>query len=300
MDRFEAMRIFARVADLNSFTQAAESLNLPKASVSTAVSSLESHIQAKLLHRTTRRVQLTPEGRAFYERCQELLLDLEETEGMFRTDSTSLSGKIRVDMTVSMARGLVIPRLSEFLAEHPQLEVEFSSTDRFVDLIREGMDCVVRVGSAPPNSGLANRDLGELELINCISPAYQARYGLPQNLEQLSQHKLVHYVMNWGSKPEGFEYLDGEAYRCIEMDSLISVNNTDSYQAACLAGLGIIQAPRAGLKHLLQTGALIEILPAFKAEPLALKLVYPPRRLRARRVRIFMDWLTELVKDYAA
>lgn len=297
MDRFEAMKIFARVAELRSFTQAADSLNLPKASVSTAVRDLESLVRARLLHRTTRRVQLTPEGSAFYERCQELLIDLDETESMFSQDAIGLSGKIRVDMTVSMARSLVIPKLPEFLAEHPQLKIELSSTDRVVDLIREGMDCVIRAGYMP-DGGLASRELGALKLVNCISPAYLARYGRPESLADLEQHYLVNYGLH--AKPEGFEYHDGTQYRSLEMNSLISVNSTEGYQAACLAGLGLIQVPLAGVRPLLEAGSMIEVLPGFIAEPLPLKLIYPPRRLRTRRVKVFIDWITDIVRDYAS
>lgn len=297
MDRFAAMKIFARVAELQSFTQAAESLDLPKATVSTSVQQLEALVGTKLLHRTTRRVQLTAEGTSFYERCQDLLADLEETESMFRSDSAQLRGKVRVDMTVVMARELVIPRLPAFLEAHPGIEIELSSTDRHVDLIREGIDCVARVGRGL-EAGLMAREIGEMETVNCASPAYIAKFGLPRQLEDLRRHRLIYYVQHLGSRPEGFEYFDGEKYREFKMGGVITVNNIIAYQAACLAGLGIIQCPRVGVRGPLARGELVEVLPEIVAEPMLLKLVYPQRRMLAKRVRVFMDWIEPILKAY--
>lgn len=297
MDRIESLKIFVRVAELQSFTQAAESLYLPKASVSTAIQRLERQLGTRLLHRTTRRVMLTPEGSAFYERSKDLLADVDELESMFRTDSAALRGKLRVDMTQGMAGNLVVPRLPEFLEAHPGLELELSSTDRRVDPIREGIDCLVRVG-AQPEPGLQLRELGTLSMVNLVSPGYIARYGIPETIKDLAGHRLIHYVQQLGGKPEGFEYHDGSGYRCIAMEGPLTVNSTISYEAACLAGLGIIQAPLASMGKHLDSGALLEILPAYRAEPMPVKLIYPRRRLQVRRVRAFMDWLSELIADY--
>lgn len=297
MDRFEAMKIFVKVAELQSFTQAAESLFLPKASVSTSIRQLESAVSTRLLNRTTRRVQLTPEGLSFYERCKDILADIEETESMFRHQPGQLSGKIRVDMNLGMARNLMIPQLAAFLAEHPGLEIELSSTDRRVDLLREGLDCVLRVGSAL-EPGLGVKELGSLAIVNCASPAYLARYGIPLSLEDLSRHQLIYYVQHLGAKAEGFEYFDGESYREFKMPGRLTVNSTQTYDMACLEGLGIIQAPLPGVRKHLQSGALVEILPQYRAEPMPLKLIYPQHRLLSRRIRVFMDWLELLVAAY--
>lgn len=297
MDRIEAMKIFVRVAELKSFTQAAEHLHQPKATVSTAVQELERLLGVKLLHRTTRRVQLSPEGQSYYERCLDLLADLEESETLFRTEAAEIKGKIRVDMTVALARNLVIPALPDFFARHPQVELELSSTDRWVDLIREGIDCVIRAGKSQ-EPGLISHELGQMKMLNCASPRYLAQYGHPQTLADLQQHRLIFYSMYLGSKPEGFEYFDGETYREKAMGGMITVNNTVAYEAACLAGLGIVQCPASGVQTHLETGQLIEILPEFQAEPLPLKLVYPYRRRQAKRLRVFVDWLKPLIAAY--
>src|SRR5579859_3609908 len=173
MNRTAAMQLFVRIAELGSFSRAAEDRGLPKASASAAVQQLESALGTRLLHRTTRRVELTQDGRAFYERARDLLTDLDELESMFRPAARGLRGRLRVDMPTGSARNYVIPRLPEFLAAHPELELELSSTDRRVDPVREGFDCVLRVGSVG-DVNLIARPLGQFQVITCASPAYLA------------------------------------------------------------------------------------------------------------------------------
>ena len=299
MDRFHAMRAFVRVAELASFTRAAESLGQPKASVSLLVQQLENQLGARLLHRTTRRVSLTQDGQVCYERCKDLLADAEEIEAMFQLDASQLRGRLRVDMNQAVARDLVLPQLAEFLRAHPQLQLELSCTDHRVDLIREGFDCVVRVGGQI-DPGLIARPLGQMEQINCASPAYLQRFGTPRNLEDLAVHRLVHYVPNLGARTVGWEYQqDGEA-RSLEMPGALTVNSTDAYSQACLAGLGLIQVPRVGVLPYLADGRLLEVLPEYRAAPMPVFLLYPHRRNLSKRVQVFMDWLAGLVRPYVA
>lgn len=296
MERWEAMKVFLRVAELTSFTKAAESLGLPKASVSAAVAQLESLTGAQLLQRTTRRVTVTLDGQAFYERCRDLLSDAEEVESMFR-GGADLQGRLRVDMPSGLAKRLIFPMLPEFLRSHPRLELELSSTDRQVDLIAEGFDCVLRVGP-PGDPSLMVRPLGELPIINCASPDYLERFGTPHSLEDLASHHLVHYAPRLGARPMGFEYREGDGYKTREMAGPVTVNNSDAYRLACLAGMGIIQVPTLGVRDDLLQGSLLEILPDLVAEPMPVSLVYPQRRHLSRRVKAFMDWVeTTLRKD---
>jgi DNA-binding transcriptional LysR family regulator len=299
MNLLEHMRIFSRVAELSSFTQAADHLGLPRASVSTAVQQLESLLGARLLHRTTRRVLLTQDGQAFYEHCTDALADMDELQTMFQQkNANALKGRVRIDMSTVMARNAVLPRLPELLQLHPQLEVELSSTERRVDLVREGFDCVLRAGK--PEPGLIAKPLCALRMVNAASPAYVARHGLPQSLADLATHRLVHYASVLGSKSGGFEYTQGAADKRVAMAGQVSVNNAEAYQAACVAGLGIIQAPYVGLRSLLATGQLLAVLPVFEARPMPLSLVYASRRNQAARVRVVMDWLARVVVDYCA
>ncbi len=296
MNRLDAMLTFVRVAELSSFSRAADMLRIPKASASTAVQQLEGALGTRLLHRTTRKVRLTLDGGAYYERCKDVLADLDELETMFQRGPQALRGRLRVDMPSSAARDFVIPRLPEFLHAHPQVELELSSTDRRVDLVREGFDCVLRVGSLA-DSTLVARPLGAIALINCASPAYLARHGTPRTLDDLADHALIHYTLALGTKSAGWEYVsgDGPAYRA--MPGALTVNNADAYRAACLAGLGLIQAPAVGLRAAIAAGSLVEVMPDWRPAPMTVSMVYAHRRL-SKRVLVFMDWIDEIMKDY--
>jgi DNA-binding transcriptional LysR family regulator len=298
MKTIEGLQIFVRVAELSSFTQAAEQLALPKARVSTAVQQLEGQLGTRLLHRTTRKVQLTQDGQAFYERCKDLLADVDELQGMFQQRGVqSLRGRLRVDMPTLIARDQIIPRLPQFLAAHPQLSVEFSSTDRRVDVVREGFDCVLRVGPLA-DSGLVARPVGQLRQINCASPGYLAQHGTPKTLEDLASHRLIHYVPTLGAKPGGWEYLHEGRTRSVAMPSVLTVNSTEAYQSACVAGLGLIQAPAAGLASLLARGLLVEVMPQHRAPSLPVSLLYANRRNLPQRVQVFMAWVAETLAPY--
>jgi DNA-binding transcriptional LysR family regulator len=295
VNRLDAMQAFVRVAELASFTRAADSLGLPKASISTAVQQLESLLGARLLHRTTRKVQLTQDGQAFYDRCKDLLADMDELQSMFQQGPAALSGRLRVDMPSGVAKRMIIPRLPEFLSVHPQLQLELSSTDRLVDLVREGFDCVLRVGTLQDSSVVA-RQLGYFRMINCASPAYLEAFGTPHQLADLANHRIVHYVSTLGAKPDGWEYHDGTAYRTIPVGGAITVNGVEAFEASCLAGLGMIQAPAVGLTQLIEQGLLVDVLPQYRAEAMPVSLLYAHRRNLSRRVQVFMAWMAETLR----
>ena len=297
MNQLEAMQTFIRVAELASFTRAADSLGIPKASASTAVQQLEATLGTRLLHRTTRKVQMTHDGLAFYERCKDLLTDVDEVQAMFQQGEQSLRGRLRVDMSGGVARLFVLPRLPEFTQAHPLLELELSSTDRLVDLVREGFDCVLRVGQLV-DSSLVARPLGAFRIINCASPAYLKRHGTPKTLDDLATHQLIHYVSTLGARSPGWEYPDGNGYASLPMSGSITVNNSDSYTAACIAGLGLIQAPAAGLQPLIDAGKLVEVMPDYLAEPMPVSLLYANRRNLPRRVQTFMTWMTQVLTPH--
>jgi DNA-binding transcriptional LysR family regulator len=298
MNQLEAMQIFVRVAEQAGFTRAAETLGLPKASVSTAVQQLENLLGTRLLHRTTRRVQMTQDGQAYYERCKDLLADMDELQAMFQRSEQSLRGRLRVDMPTGMARKQVLPRLPQFLQAHPRLEVELSSTDRMVDLVREGFDCVVRGGVLGDINVIA-RPLGRYRVINCASPDYLKRHGTPRTVEDLSGHRLIHYVSNLGTKSEGFEIPDGAGgYRNLTMAGALTVNNAEAYEAACLAGLGLIQVPEVGMREHLAEGRLVEVLPQLRPAPMPVSLLYAHRRNLSRRVQAFMAWIAEILRPH--
>ena len=294
MDQLDAMRAFVRVAELESFTRCAEQTGIPKATLSAAIRRLEERMGTRLLLRTTRRVQLTTDGQLCYARCRDLLADMEEFNGLFRQGG-QISGQLRVDMPSRMARHLVIPALPAFLAQHPDLQLMLSSTDRRVDLVRDGFDCVVRVGALEPSS-LVARPLGHYRQINCASAAYLARYGVPQTLADLAGHRLVHYGSGQGRSEPGFEYQQADGSRALlPMAGALMVNDSETYLAAALAGLGIIQMPRVGVESLLAGGELVSILPQWQPPPLPIHALYAHRRQLAPRVQLFIHWLAELL-----
>lgn len=299
----ERMHIFTRVAELASFTQAADALGLPKASVSNAVQQLEAALGTRLLHRTTRRVAPTQDGQLFYERCKDLLADADELHTLFQQPGTSgsqaLRGRVRIDMSTSMARQAVIPRLPELLALHPLLELEISSTERRVDLVREGFDCVLRAGPVQ-DASLVARPLAAMRMANCASPVYLQAHGTPHTLADLASHQLVHYASTLGAKPDGFEVLapDGKTTSALPMSGPITVNNAEAYMAACLAGLGIIQVPAVAVQEHIRGGLLVALLTDFAAPPMPLTLLYANRRNLSKRVRVVMDWLAGVVGAY--
>jgi DNA-binding transcriptional LysR family regulator len=295
MANIDAIKRFIRVAELGSFTKAADSLNLPKASVSLAVQQLENKLGTQLLHRTTRKVQLTPDGQVFYDRSIDVLAEVNELDSLFQTDDAEISGVIRVDMSNPIARHIVIPNLPDFLKRYPNLHIELSSTDRQVDLIAEGFDCVIRTGNLA-DSGLYARHLGDFNQANYASAAYLAQHGEPQKLDDLSEHWLIHYNANAVTKFDVFEYWNGKVCQRIAMKSRISVNNVDAYQAACVAGLGIIQAPSMIANKLIADGKLLEVLKNYQAPAMPISILYPHRKNLAKRMHIFMDWLNDLIR----
>ena len=297
MDRIDVMKIFVRVAELGSFTQAADSLGLAKASTSAAVRELETELGTRLLHRTTRKVAMTQDGLAFYERSRDMLAELDELQSMFQQGDGGLSGRLRVDLPVAIARNIVMPALPAFLALHPRLQLDLSSTDRLVDVVQEGFDCILRVGWLT-DSSLVARPLGSFPMINCASPAYLARFGTPASPFELSRHRLVDYAPALGGRAALFEYMEGGVRRSIEVPAVLAVNNSDAYQSACVAGLGIIQAPQAGIAAMLSDGRLVSVLHDYRAAPMPVTLLYPSRRHLSRRARGFMDWLADVMAPH--
>ncbi|MFZ5526278.1 MAG: LysR family transcriptional regulator [Pseudomonadota bacterium] len=297
---FDKLRTFVRVAELASFTRAADQLGMAKGRVSDAVNRLEADLGTRLLQRTTRSVHLTQDGLQFLERAKELLQEADELQAMFQPAGSGLKGRLRIDLSHALARDVVLPRLPEFLAAHPQLEVGISTTDRRVDLVREGFDCVMRVGTLT-DSDLVVRRLGELPQINVASPAYLARHGTPRTLDDLAAHQVVHYDGKLGLQGAAWEYTDkGGAPRRLPMRASVVVNGTDAYHAACLAGLGMIQAPLLGMRRHVEAGTLVPVMPALTAPPLPVSLLYAHRRQVPPRVRAVLDWLTQVVSPHLA
>ncbi|HEY1128558.1 MAG TPA: LysR family transcriptional regulator [Roseateles sp.] len=296
-----ALRVFLQVADLAHFSRAAEELGLPKGRVSHIVRELEARLGSRLFQRTTRRVSLTSDGELLAERARSLLADAGEIEALFQQDQ-QLGGRLRVDLPVRLALDAVLPALPAFLAAHPGLQVELSCTDRRVDLVEEGFDCVLRVG-AVHDPMLVARAVGQLRMINVASPAYLASRGTPATPEDLlaQGHELVHYSQTWADRRARFDWLDADGRaHSLHLPARVTVNHTDAYQVAALAGMGIVQAPCVGLRAALADGRLVRVLAGHEPAALPVQLVMSQRRHTPRRVRVFMDWLVALLGAHLA
>ncbi|PWK92146.1 LysR family transcriptional regulator [Fulvimonas soli] len=299
MDQLQTIRMFVRVAETGSFTRAADQLQVPRSSVSTAIRRLEEHLDTRLIHRTTRRMQLTPDGSDYLDWCRRLLDEIEQAEARFRRGGGELRGRLRVDAPSRIARRLLVPALPGFLARHPALELELGSTDRPVDLVGEGVDCAIRVGEVR-SPHLVARRLGALRQLNCASPGYLARHGTPRGAAELRRHRVVAYASPLTGRVEDFEYLAEGARRTLRLRSQVTVNSAETYAACCLAGLGIIQVPAYDVADELRAGRLVEVLPACVPPPLPLWAVYPGRRHLSPRVRAFVTWVEALFAPHLA
>ncbi|RWR13256.1 LysR family transcriptional regulator [Paenirhodobacter populi] len=295
MDRIDLFRTFVRVVECASFTRAADTLGMPRSSVSAAIAELESRVGARLLNRTTRKVSTTPDGAAFHERCLQVIADVEETENLFLNRQAQPVGKLRIDVPGRIGRLILAPALPEFLDRYPGVEIDLGVTDRAIDLIGEGVDCALRVGPLP-DSGLIARGIGDLPLINVASPAYLARHGTPESPADLSGHLAVNYASPTTGRVEPWEWVGNGTAQTMEMRGRVTVNSAEASIACCLAGLGLLQIPAYDVRRHLVAGELVEVLPRHRAAPLPMTLLYPHRQHLSRRLRVFADWLEDLLK----
>lgn len=293
MDRLSAMRVFIRIVELGGFAKAADSLQMPRASVTILIKQLEAHLGVQLLQRTTRQISLTLDGAAYYPRCVRLLADLEETEAVFSAARHNPKGLLRVDMPAGIGRLIVIPALPQFTAKYPMIELEIGLNDRTVDLIREGVDCVLRGGS-PLDDSLVARPLVLLDQVTCASPEYLQRHGTPRSLADLEGHQMVEYFSATTGARFGLEFVVEGQVHPVNLPKQVSVNSADGYMAACEAGYGLVQAPYYHVARQLQEGRLCEVLGDAPPPGMPLTALYPPHRQLSRRVRVFVDWLVEL------
>ncbi len=295
MDRIDLFRVFARVVESANFTRAADTLGLPRSSVSAAISELETRVGARLLHRTTRRVAPTHDGAAFYERCVRLIAEVEEAETLFRRGANDVVGKVKINMPGRIGRLIVAPALPEFLAVHQHIEVELGVTDRAVNLVEENVDGVLRVGPLADSAMIA-RPIGELALINVASPAYLARHGTPKSPGDLHAHLVVKYASPTSGRVEDWEWIEQGLVRTMPTRGRVTVNSAEAYIACSLAGLGLTQIPAYDVRDHLDAGELTEVMPDHRAAPLPLTLLYPTRQQLSRRFQVFSDWLEDLLR----
>nr|WP_218648541.1 LysR family transcriptional regulator [Pseudomonas tolaasii] len=288
------MKVFVRIYERSSFTLAAEDLNLPRATLTHTLNQFEAWLGTRLLERSTRRVRPTLDGEAYYQRCVQLLAELEEAELAFR--SVAPKGRLRVDLHGTLAKYFVIPALPQFMARYPEIELSISEADRFVDLIAEGVDCVLRAGTLG-DSALIGRRVANLRQVTCASPAYLRKYGEPKSLADLREHRAVNYVSRTTAKLFPFEFMvDGELEE-VQIEGALSVFGAEIYSASAVAGLGIIQCPHYRLAELIGQGVMREILTETPPPLMPVSVLYPHNRHMSPRVRVFVDWLAEIFEN---
>lgn len=282
------MQIFVRIVERRSFTYAADDLQIPRATVTNAMQRLEERLGARLLERTTRQVSATLDGDVYYERCLRLLADLEEAETSFR--DAAPKGLLRVSLQGTLARHFVMPELPAFLDRYAAIDLRIGEGDRFVDLVHEGVDCVLRAGDLK-DSTMVGRRIAQMEQVTCASPAYLARHGEPETVEDLAGHAAVNYISSSTGRAYPLEFTTA-GITSVTLPGRISVTGADVYTAAALAGLGIIQVPRYRIARELAEGQLRIVLQQAPPPPMSVSVLYPQNRQLSSRVRVFADWLT--------
>ena len=295
MDQLSAMRAFVRVVEAGTFTRAASTLGMPKPTLTKLVQGLEAHVRTKLLHRTTRRVSVTPDGAAYYERVLRVLNDLDELDGSMTSSQGRPSGRLRVDVAAAVAVLIIIPALPDFHARYPDIQLDLGVSDRPVDLIGENVDCVVRAGALTDQSMIARR-IGTFHFVTCASPSYLQRYGEPRHPSDLDGgHHVVGYFKARTGTSFPWTFTTESEQIEISGRSIVSVNDGNAYVAAGLAGLGVLQAPLFMVEPHLSSGRLRLVLTDWSSKVLPLHVVYPPNKHISNRVRVFVDWVAELL-----
>jgi LysR family transcriptional regulator for bpeEF and oprC len=293
VDKLRAMEVFVRVVETGAFTRAAESLDLPKASVATLVQKLEAALGVRLLNRTTRSVSVTPDGEAYYERCVAILGQVRETEEALTGQRTSPRGRLRVEAPTLMARSIFVPALPAFFERYPDVELSLSCKERRADLVEEGIDCAIWSGEIEESSLVARR-VGYLYYATCASPAYLAKHGTPAHPDELRAHRCINHFQGGGRLPE-WTFSRGRTRVQVSLSGHLAVDDENSYVAAAEAGLGIAQIPAFVLKEAMERGTLDLVLPDWFPEPAPLHVVYPRHRQLSSRVRVFVDWVAALL-----
>ncbi|CAB3768316.1 LysR family transcriptional regulator [Paraburkholderia humisilvae] len=296
MDRLDALQLFTRIVEVQSFSRAADMLDIPRATATYAIKELEARLGTRLLERTTRQVRPTLDGQAFYERCVQVLSELDDAEASLRHVASNPRGVLRVDMHGTHATRIVLARIDEFRHRYPNVELVVSSGDRLVDLVREGVDCVIRAGN-PRDSSLVARRLASMPQVICASGDYLARHGTPEHPDELADHQAVRFFASGAAADYPFELVVDGAIREYAVGGWMSVNDAENNVVCALRGCGLIQVPRFHVEDELRDGRLVEVLARWASPEMVVSALYPYRRQLSPRVRVFVDWLCELYEE---
>ncbi|MDT3486589.1 LysR family transcriptional regulator [Stenotrophomonas maltophilia] len=294
MDRFEAMRAFARVVETGSFTRAAQTLQISRTTATQLVQQLEAHLRLRLLNRTTRRVSVTADGAAYYPRIARLLAELEEVEGGLGDAATQPRGRLRVDVPGPYARLRLVPALPDFQARYPEIQLDIGVSDREVDVIADNVDCVIR-GGTPADPALVARPLGALPIGFHASPAYVQRFGVPTDPRELQgpDHHMVGFLSPRSGRARVFSAQRGDERVEVQGRYTVGFDDGNAYLAAALAGLGVVALPSYMAEPHVARGELLPVLPDWQLPPMPMHVMFPPNRHMSQRLRMFIDWVVE-------
>lgn len=300
MDRIDAMQAFVRVVETGSFTRAADTLGTSKTRVTQLVQQLETHLRVKLLHRTTRKVNATADGAAYYERVVHLLAELDDADTSLSTAASAPRGRLRVDVPTPLASLVLVPALPDFHARYPDIQLDLGVSDRKVDLIDQNVDCVLRGGELTVAS-LRARHVADLLLGVYAAPDYLARVGVPASPESLQdgQHMLIGYRSSRSGVPVAHTLRRGTEQRQVQGRHLLTVDDGNAYLAAGVAGLGVLWLPQYMARGALARGELVQLFDDWQIPPMPLYLAFPPSRHVSRKLRVFIDWVVELMARQA-
>lgn len=299
MDRFDAMRAFARVVEAGSFTKAAQTLHMSKTTVTQLIQQLEARLRVRLLHRTTRRLGVTPDGAVYYERVIRLLADMEDAENSLSSSAMTPRGRLRIDVPTPLARQVLLPALPAFHARYPDIQLDMGVSDRVVDLIGDNVDCVLRGGEISDQSLIA-RHVGDLQIGVYVAPSYVERLGAPAHPRELenTDHRIVGFLSTRNGKIDPL-VLHGESEHIeIKSSYVVAVDDGNAYLEAGLAGLGVIALPVYMAAEHQACGDLIPLFEDWRIHPMPLYLAFPPNRHVNAKLRVFIDWIVELMQQY--
>ncbi len=298
MDRFESMQIFAKVVELNSFARAADALGIQRSTVSIMVKKLEAHLQIRLLQRTTRRLDLTAEGKDYYHHCLRILAQLDETEDLLASAGNGLRGRLRVQMPAAVGRLIVLPRIGGFRERYPGLELAIGLNDRPVYRLEDDLDCTLQTG-APDDPDAIQRKVGELRWMTAASPDYLRQRGEPLTVGDLTQHVAIRWTTGAADHRAGFRFdVDGHPKE-ISMITALATSDVEACASCSANGAGLIQAPWFVLAPYLEAGTLVEVLPRCRPRAQSIVAVYPHRRHVTLKARMFVEWMAELFEACA-
>jgi LysR family transcriptional regulator, regulator for bpeEF and oprC len=296
MDKFNDINIFVRSAQTRSFSVAALQLGMSPSAVSKAVMRLEESLGIRLMNRTTRKITLTDDGAAFYERCRQILGELEEAELELKRAQSTPTGTLRIDLTTELGQLHIIPALPQFIERYPDLKLNISLSNRMADVIEEGIDAVVRIGVGP-DSSLIMHGLGTARLIVCAAPNYLKRYGIPQTLEDLKHHNCISFVSPWTGRVFDWQFQDDGQQISIPVEGNLCLNNGKSLLDVALADIGIVQVYNYIAGEAIASGKLKPVLENYVAPGSLISVVYPQKRHLSAKIRAFIDFMSELMKQ---